>query len=392
LSIFVFSGLHDAYALDVDATHVYGSQSDLSIDVQKTISEEVRNLSEYRQYLESKKASEREFEFQLAQANGKNSGSVDAVLSGECKAFREDPDADIGDIMRAGCQPTLGQMSALMDNPLGNVAMVINQFDFYNMENEGNGDRAEQYNLMQIYQFPKGINENWNLINRIVLNWPSAPLDQDKIDTFNYSTLGGGAAGGSPPTGLDLFNGRTMGFGDMYYVGLFSPKDPITYDNLKGKSVWGAGFDLGFPTASKDLLGSGRWTGGPTAIITYMGPKWKVGALMQQYWDLGGAADRDKVNLSNLQYFIYYTLNETTSIGAGPNIIANWEQSDHDDRFTVPVGIGINKTVNFGKLPVRFGIEVHYSVIRPENVPGSEYDIRFYAIPAIPSALFKWME
>jgi hypothetical protein len=95
--------------------------------------------------------------------------------------------------------------------------------------------------------------------------------------------------------------------------------------------------------------------------------------------------------MTNLQYLTYYSLNETTSIGAAPNIIADWEQSG-GDRFTVPVGIGINKTINIGKVPVRFGVEAMYSVHRPDNIPGTRWDFRFYIIPAAPSALFKWMQ
>ena len=52
-------------------------------------------------------------------------------LSEECKAFAADPNADVGDIIRAGCKPSIGQMAALMDNPLGNVAMLFTQLDFY---------------------------------------------------------------------------------------------------------------------------------------------------------------------------------------------------------------------------------------------------------------------
>ncbi len=85
-----------------------------------------------------------------------------------------------------------------------------------------------------------------------------------------------------------------------------------------------------------------------------------------------------------------WSLNETTSIGAAPNIIINWE-ADGTERFTIPVGLGINKTVQFGKLPVRLGIEVYYSVWRPNNVASTEWNLRFYAIPAVPSALFSWM-
>ena len=94
--------------------------------------------------------------------------------------------------------------------------------------------------------------------------------------------------------------------------------------------------------------------------------------------------------MSNLQYLVYYSLDETTSIGAAPNIIANWEE-DSDNAFTVPIGFGINKTVNIGKVPVRLGAEVHYSVVHPDDVPYTEWDFRFYVIPAAPSALFSWM-
>ena len=94
---------------------------------------------------------------------------------------------------------------------------------------------------------------------------------------------------------------------------------------------------------------------------------------------------------TNLQYIYYYALTPTINIGAAPNIIANWEQSG-DDRFSVPIGLGINTTVNIGKVPVRFGLEFHKFVIKPDDVPGSDYGIRLFIIPAVPSALFEWME
>ena len=174
----------------------------------------------------------------------------------------------------------------------------------------------------------------------------------------------------------------------MYYVGLFSPAEGI--DVGEGKFLWGAGFDLGFPTATEDVTGSGRFSAGPSGLGVYLGKKWKIGALGQHYWDYAGDSNRDDVNLTNLQYFIFYELDETTAIGAAPNIIANWEQ-DSDNAFTVPIGIGIAKTFQFGKVPVRFGVEYHYSVVQPDNVPGVEWNVRFYVIPAAPSALFKWM-
>jgi len=312
------------------------------------------------------------------------------LLSEECLAFRRDVDADLGDVLRAGCKPTLAQMSALMDNPLGNVAMLFTQIDTYRMENPTTGKEANKTVYTGIAQFPKRLNEDWNLINRVVWTVPSMPLDQDKIDDFG-SVPGGGflPPSSSPPAPIDLFDGRTTGFGDIYYVGLFAPNEPKTV--LNGKLVWGLGFDMGFDTASEDILGTGKYTAGPSALAAYLGPKWKFGGLVQHYWDYAGDDDRGDVNLTNLQYLYYYSVSPTVSVGAAPNIICNWEQNS-DNACTVPVGLGINKTVNWGKVPVRLGVEVMYSVIEPDDIVGSKWNLRFYMIPAAPSALFKWMQ
>ena len=331
----------------------------------------------------------------IAQAEIEN--EADPAVSEECLKWATAGPEEIGDIIRAGCQPTTAQMSALMDNPLGNVAMWINQFDLYRLENPVSNRERNKGNYMGILQFPKGISEDWNIINRIVYNVPSMPLDQGKIDAAGGGDYGSGPGdnpvlppAGSPILPLDAFGGRTTGFGDMYYVGLFSPKKGIKHKN-NATSVWGVGVDLSLPTASDDILGSGKWSAGPSALYAYMGPKWKLGALAQQYWSFAGDSDRDDVNLTNLQYFYYYSLDSTTSIGAMPNIIMNWEQSS-GNKVTLPIGLGINKTVQLGTVPVRFGVELHYSVIQPDDVVGAKWDLRLYAIPAAPSALFKWMQ
>jgi len=318
---------------------------------------------------------------------------VAKAMTEECRAFAADPQADLGAVLKAGCEPTLAQMSALMDNPLGNVAMLFTQYDTYRLKNDENGEEAIQGVYMGIAQFPKKLNENWSLINRIVWTVPSVPLDQDKIDD-----AGGGDYGNVPPTitppsdaaPIKLFDGRTTGFGDMYYVGLFTPAEPALKLDNGATVLWGAGFDMGFPTASEDILGTGKWTAGPSALGVYLGPKLKTGALLQHYWDFAGDDDRSDVNMTNLQYLYYWSLNETTSVGAAPNIIINWEENS-DNALTLPVGLGINKTVQMGKVPVRFGAEAFYSVIRPDDIPGTEWNFRFYAIPAVPSALFDWM-
>ena len=146
-------------------------------------------------------------------------------------------------------------MSALMDNPVGNVAMWWNQVDYYGLENAKFNKSDHKTNYMGIIQWPQALNSNWNLINRVVYNVTRSPIDQNKVDD-----LGSTQGALLPPSNfgrqspIDVFGGSTTGLGDSYYVGLVSPKKPVKMG--KGNFVWGLGFDAGFPTASKDVLGS----------------------------------------------------------------------------------------------------------------------------------------
>jgi len=69
-------------------------------------------------------------------------------------------------------------------------------------------------------------------------------------------------------------------------------------------------------------------------------------------------------------------------------MIVNWEASK-GDKVTLPIGMGINRTFQFGKVPVRLGVEAFYNVVRPDTI-GSNWDLRLMVIPAVPAALFKW--
>jgi hypothetical protein len=323
-------------------------------------------------------------------------------ISPECQAMREDVFADVGKVLKAGCQPTVEQMSRLMDNPLGNVAMWINQLDVMWLNNKRfpNQDAEIQTNYMGILQFPKGITKNWNVINRIIYNIPSVPLDQGRIDAIQSANPGqfppslGPPGNGpvQPPPGpitpIDFLGGRTSGFGDMIYLGLASPKEGISHGEGQ-TSVWGIGLGQTFPSASDEILGSGKWSMGPAALYAYLGRKWKLGALIQSYFSYAGDRNRNDVKQLNMQLFYYYSVTPTISIGAGPNIIADFE-ADPGNQWTVPIGIGAGYTAQLGKVPVRFMLEYYYSVYRPNSL-GVSHDLRFVAIPAIPAGLIPFL-
>jgi len=69
-----------------------------------------------------------------------------------------------------------------------------------------------------------------------------------------------------------------------------------------------------------------------------------------------------------------------------PNISINW--TAEGDKVTLPVGMGIGRMFEIGKLPVRIQLEVDYSVIHPNDKIGSRWDFRLYFSPVIPTFLF----
>jgi hypothetical protein len=77
------------------------------------------------------------------------------------------------------------------------------------------------------------------------------------------------------------------------------------------------------------------------------------------------------------------------SIGMGPTVVVDWE-ADSGNKLTLPIGLGITKTIRLGNVPVKLRFESQYSVIRPDNF-GTAWNFRLQISPVIPSP-FKCKE
>jgi hypothetical protein len=208
-----------------------------------------------------------------------------------------------------------------------------------------------------------------------------------KLDSSGQGEFPGQFPGGSPS--FDNIQNRVstdrkFEFGDMIYLGMLAPAELPDVGN--GKLVWGLGPTFIFPTATNDNLGAEKWSIGPAGLAMYMDPTFKAGFIAQQWFSYAGKDDRPDVSKANIQPIFYYSLPHLWQIGFSPNITVNWEGSS-GNRWTVPVGGGINKTtLLFGKLPVRFEANVYYAALRPDDV-GQRWDFRFMVIPVIPNLL-----
>jgi len=151
--------------------------------------------------------------------------------------------------------------------------------------------------------------------------------------------------------------------------------------------VWGAGATFKFPTASDPVLGQGKYQAGPAAMVLHMGRPWVYGFIFQHWSSFAGDDELAETSFTDFQYIVRYLLPKAWSVGAGPSITYNYE-AEADDRLTVPIGLGVTKTVRFGKMPVKLRAEVHYSIVRPDSY-GEVWDIRLQITPVIKSPFIK---
>ncbi|WP_162934920.1 hypothetical protein [Pseudomonas cavernae] len=326
-------------------------------------------------------------ELQLAQNDANGNATANPASSDKCARMQNDFDIDLHELVKAGCQPSQAQIAKLMDNPVGNLVILFNQFDYTALKgpNSGGTHYMGKYSFMPT--FPTELGEDWNMIHRIPISYTDAPVNKDFGD---LAGMGPDTIIHSPelPGLLENPYDRTHGMGDLGYVGLASPKAPIKLAN-GAKLVWGVGGTALFPTAEYDVLGQGKYSVGPTAVVAYLGQDWSLGVFPQHWWSVAGDDDRDDVSLTNIQYFIVHNIpgDAQWRVGMTPNVTVNWKATS-DNKVTFPVGLGISRLFKFGQLPVRLGAEVQYSAIHPEDQLGSRWNFRLIFVPVIPTFMF----
>lgn len=171
-------------------------------------------------------------------------------------------------------------------------------------------------------------------------------------------------------------SGHETGLGDIQLLTLAGPA-------RAGGAVWGAGATFIFPTAGEDVLGQGKYQAGPAAMLFYMGKPWTLGLLAQHWASFAGDDDRAETNRSDIQYVIRRSIPNAMSLGMGPTVSIDWE-ADSGDQVTFPIGLGVTKTTRWGTTPVKLRLEVHYSLVKPEDY-GTEWNLRLQVTPVIPN-------
>jgi hypothetical protein len=259
----------------------------------------------------------------------------------------------------------LGAVGNKLANPLSDLwalSASINAPQFFDGDvNTGDPEVGGGMVFQPVMPFPLlGEGEDqWRMITR-----PVIPL------VFSKPT----------PRGFNEFS-HQGGIGDIQLPFLLAPSDRIS-----GNFILGAGPIFQFPSATSDELGQDQWALGPAVVAGYKTEKATFGVFPNYFWKIGSAgqdSNEPDINQMGLLYFFNYKLADAWQIGFNPTITYN-HKAPSGNRWNVPVGLYVGRTIKVGPLPVNIKVGGEYSVVS-EDVFGQRFQFRIQVTPVIPS-------
>ena len=122
---------------------------------------------------------------------------------------------------------------------------------------------------------------------------------------------------------------------------------------------FGIGPQLTVPTATKDELGSEKWSAGLVNVLfDGRSKRFQYGYLLSWQGSFAGDDDREDVNLAAFQPFGFYQLGGGTYLRAAPI----WTYNLENDDYSVPLGVGVGQVIKKGKTVYNFFVEPQFSV------------------------------
>jgi hypothetical protein len=197
-------------------------------------------------------------------------------------------------------------------------------------------DEGERWSLNIQPVIPVSINDKWNMISRTIV-----PLIDQK----------------------DIFPGAgsQSGLGDVLQSIFFSPVEPT-----ESGWIWGVGPAFLLPTASDDLLGTEKWSLGPSAVALRQSGPWTYGGLANHITSVAGSSDRADINSSFVQPFVSYTTPNAWTFTLQTEATYDWE----GEEWSIPVSAVATKVTSIGSQLFSAGVGLKYWADAPDGAPG----------------------
>jgi hypothetical protein len=229
-------------------------------------------------------------------------------------------------------------------NPISSMATIPWQMNF----NSGGGLEDGTFFLLNLQPvIPFKVSRNWNMIVRTIVPIVSVPGPE----TTTYS-----------------------GIGDIQEQVYLTP-------SKGGKVIWGFGPVVSMPTATAAPLQTGSWAAGPTFVALTMPGPWVIGAVANNVSTFSDSGSATKVNQFLLQPFINFNFGKGWAVSTVPVITANWD-AEEGQKWTVPVGAGISRTIVFSGRPMTLAFHYYHNVVHPDAAAADQ--VRFMVVMLFP--------
>ena len=250
--------------------------------------------------------------------------------------------------------PSATELAAKLANPANPIMKIGNNFDYVSYDGDLPGaDSQSAVRYVFLTVFPFKLDNGKSILFR-----PGVPV------LFNQPVPDG--QGGFSKEGTDI--------GDSVYDVLYAGTSKET------GLISGVGFAGTVPTSTNDKLGKDLWGLGPEAVLG-VAKKWGVvGGLLSHQWDVGGSG-KGSINTTTLNYFYSFPLGGGWQFASAPAATYNHDGAS-GNKLTIPIGVGISKTMVLGGRPWTFHLQYWNNVERPDAF-AAQHTIRFTVLPVI---------
>jgi len=250
--------------------------------------------------------------------------------------------------------PSATELAAKLANPTNPIMKIGNNFDYTLYDGDlpdAGSQSAVRYVFLTVFPFKLDNGKS-------VLVRPGIPV------LFNQPV----------PDGQAGFSKEGVDIGDSVYDVLYAGT------NKESGLISGLGVAGTVPTATNDKLGKDLWGLGPEAVLG-VAKKWGVvGGLLSHQWDVGGSG-KGSINTTTLNYFYSFPLGGGYQFASAPAVTYNHDGAS-GNKLTLPIGLGIAKTVVLRGRPWTFQLQYWNNVERPDAF-AAEHTIRFTVLPVI---------
>lgn len=253
----------------------------------------------------------------------------------------------------------LAAVGAKLSNPVSDVWAINTQYGVSFSDgdlNRGNAEAGGFFQMQPALPVPLYEGEStWRMILR-----PTIPV---RISAPVLS-------------GFDEYD-RETGLGDMLLPFLVAP----SLDHW----IVGAGPGFLFPTSTEDAFGRQQWGLGPAVVAGYKTKKFTAIVFPNYIWRIGDRGDRHEApdaSFLTLQYAFTWNLPGAWQIGIN-NTTSYDHRASSGNRWNVPIGPTVARTMRFGRMPVKFQLSGEYSVVSQDDF-GQRAQIKLSITPVIP--------